>query len=45
MTPGALPLIYDDRPNPLRRFYDEMISLQGLDDEDSMGCTIFGGLA
>ena len=44
MTPGALPLIYDDRPNPLRRFYDEMISLQGLDDEIPWAAQFLAGL-
>ena len=43
MTPGAPPLIYDYRPNPLRRFYDEMISLQGLDDEIPWAAQFFGG--
>ena len=43
MTPGALSSIYDDRPNPLRRFYDEMVSLQGLDDEIPWAAQFFGG--
>ena len=32
MTPGALGIIFEDRPNPLMRFYEEMESLQGFDE-------------
>ena len=43
MTPGALPLVFEDRPNPLRRFYDEMLSIQGFDAEIPWAAQFFGG--
>ena len=43
MTPGALDILFEDRPNPLMRFYDEMISLQGFDESIPWAAQFFGG--
>jgi len=43
MTPGALGIIFEDRPNPLMRFYEEMESLQGFDESSPWAAQFFGG--
>ncbi len=43
MTPGALDILFEDRPNPLMRFYDEMKSLQGFDESVPWAAQFFGG--
>ncbi len=43
MTPGALDILFEDRPNPLMRFYDEMTSLQGFDESVPWAAQFFGG--
>ena len=43
MTPGSLDIVFEDRPNPLMRFYDEMESLQGFDERVPWAAQFFGG--
>ena len=43
MTPGALGIVFEDRPNPLMRFYEEMESLQGFDESSPWAAQFFGG--
>lgn len=43
MTPGSLDIVFEDRPNPLMRFYDEMENLQGFDERVPWAAQFFGG--
>lgn len=43
MRPGALGVMFEDRPNPLGRFFDNMISMQGLDPKAPSAAQLFGG--
>ncbi|GGO88685.1 lipid-transfer protein [Wenjunlia tyrosinilytica] len=43
MRPGALAGVWDDRPDPLRRFLDRMTELQGFDERAPVAAQLFGG--
>jgi acetyl-CoA acetyltransferase len=43
MRPGALGRIWDDRPDPLRRFLDRMTELQGFDEHIPVAAQLIGG--
>jgi acetyl-CoA acetyltransferase len=45
MSPGALGSVFDDRPNPLGRFSEEMVGLQGADSQSPFAAQFFGGAA
>lgn len=45
MNPGALGSVYEDRPNPLGRFSEEMVDLQGYDQKAPFAAQFFGGAA
>ncbi|MEP1595520.1 MAG: lipid-transfer protein, partial [Halieaceae bacterium] len=45
MNPGALGTVFDDRPNPLGRFSEEMVDLQGYDQQAPFAAQFFGGAA
>ena len=42
MNPGALGVVFNDRPNPLGRFSEEMVTLQGA-SEAPFAAQFFGG--
>jgi sterol carrier protein 2 len=42
MNPGALGVVFNDRPNPLARFSEEMVQLQGA-SEAPFAAQFFGG--
>lgn len=43
MNPGALGAVFSDRPNPMKRFFDEMKDLQELDRNAPGAALFFGG--
>jgi acetyl-CoA acetyltransferase len=45
MNPGALGTVFDDRPNPLGRFSEEMVDLQGYEQKAPFAAQFFGGAA
>ena len=43
MTPGALGAVWTDRPSPMKRFFKERKSLQGVDKKAPDAAQYFGG--
>ncbi len=43
MVPGALGATFTDRPNPMKRMFKEMASLQGVDKQAPGAAQYFGG--
>jgi acetyl-CoA acetyltransferase len=43
MSPGALKGAYDDRPSPVARFQDAMVSVQGFQEGTPRASQFFGG--
>jgi len=43
MVPGALGAVFTDRPNPMKRMFKEMVSLQGVDKKAPGAAQFFGG--
>lgn len=43
MIPGALGAVFTDRPNPMKRMFKEMVSLQGVDKNAPGAAQFFGG--
>jgi acetyl-CoA acetyltransferase len=43
MVPGALGAVFTDRPSPMKRMFDEMEALQGVDPNVPWAAQYFGG--
>tara|TARA_B110000008_G_scaffold234347_1_gene238621 strand:- start:3400 stop:4584 length:1185 start_codon:yes stop_codon:yes gene_type:complete len=43
MVPGALGAVFTDRPNPMKRMFKEMVSVQGIDKKAPGAAQYFGG--
>lgn len=43
MVPGALGAVFTDRPSPMKRMFNEMRSLQGVDPDAPEAAQYFGG--
>lgn len=43
MVPGALGAVFTDRPNPMKRMFKEMASIQGVDKKAPGAAQLFGG--
>jgi len=43
MRPGALGAVFSDRPSPMMRFFNEMVSLQDFDPKAPGAAQFFGG--